>query len=342
MTYTLGELAAHVQGTLKGDADCEIDSVASLQSAVAGQLTFITSKEYSALLTNTSASAVVLSEDFIGECPVSAIVCNNPHLAFTKIAQLLNPIEDVLSSIHESAVIDDSASIDDSAFIGANCVIGPGVVIGSGVYVGPGCTIGSDSVIGDSCRLISNVTLCDHIIIGRRAIIHPGVVIGADGFGLSNDDGVWLKVPQLGKVTIGDDVEIGANTTIDRGALDDTVIGNGVKLDNQIQIAHNVQIGDHTAVAGCVGIAGSAHIGNSCTIGGGVGILGHLHIVDDVHVTAMSLVTKSITEPGVYSSGTPLQENREWHRNFVRYRQLDDMAKRLKHLEKQLALMEKD
>jgi len=215
-------------------------------------------------------------------------------------------------------------------------VIGDSVRIGRNAIIGAGCVIGAGSIIDDDSRLVANVSICDHVRIGKRVLIHPGAVIGSDGFGLVNDSGEWLKVPQLGTVSIGNDVALGANTTIYLGSLDDTVIEDGVKLDNQIQFAHNVHIGAHTAIAGCVGIAGSTRIGRYCAIGGGVGITGHLEIADNVHVTAMSLVTQSITEAGVYSSGTPLQTNSKWRRNFVRFGQLDEMARRLQKIEKKL------
>jgi UDP-3-O-[3-hydroxymyristoyl] glucosamine N-acyltransferase len=342
VAHTLGELAAYVNGTLKGDADCLIRSVASLQSATEGDITFLASKHYLKNLAGTSATAVVIAEEYIHECPVAAIISQNPHLAFTKISQLLNPGESAQPGIHCSAVIDTTADVHASACISANSVVEKNATIGEGVYIGPGCVIGEGAVIGTNVRLVAGVTICAKSVLGERVIAHPGVVIGADGFGLSNDNGVWLKVPQLGNVIIGNDVEIGANTTIDRGTMDDTVIGNGVKIDNQVQIAHNVVIGENTAIAGCVGIAGSACIGAGCTIGGGVGILGHISIADNVHVTAMSFVTRSLDVPGVYSSGTPLQENREWHRNYVRLRRLDDMAKRLKRLEKIIASLDKE
>lgn len=336
MAYTLGELAQHVNGTVQGDATCLIHRVAPLDNAADGELAFLSSSRYKHHLQHTTASAVILSPDMADACPVAALLVDNPHLAYARIAALLNPLDKPGPGIHSAAIIDDTAHIAASASVAAHCVIGANCHIGEHVVVGPACVLGDGVEIGDNGRLVANVTLCNRVRIGRNAIIHPGVVIGADGFGLANDNGVWVKVPQLGTVVIGDDVEIGANTTIDRGALSDTIIGNGVKLDNQIQVAHNVSIGENTAIAGCVGIAGSARIGARCTIGGSAGVLGHLEIVDDVHITAMSLVTRSIDKPGVYSSGTPLQENRDWHRNYVRYRQLDDMARRLKALEKQL------
>jgi len=225
------------------------------------------------------------------------------------------------------------ATVDVAAWIGAAAVIEEGAQIGAHTSIGPGCVIGRDVIVGDDCCLAANVTLCHGVRLGTRVLVHPGVVIGGDGFGIANDDGVWEKVPQLGAVTIGDDVEIGANTTIDRGALRDTVIGCGVKIDNLVQVGHNVQIGEHTAIAACVAIGGSAKIGRRCTIGGAASLAGHLEIADDVHLTATSAVPNSISAPGVYSSGMPVQENRAWRRNVVRMRHLDDMARQLKSLQ---------
>jgi UDP-3-O-[3-hydroxymyristoyl] glucosamine N-acyltransferase len=342
VTYTLGELAQHVNGTVQGDANCRIENVAPLETAVSGQIAFLSNSRLRKFLAGTKASAVILSEQVLNECPVSAIVVDNPHLAYARIAQLLNPVHRPAAGLHDTTVIDESSEISPSASIGACCVIGSHCRIDENVVIGPGCIIGEHVTISAGTRLVANVTLCDGVSLGKRGIIHPGVVIGADGFGLANDNGEWVKVPQLGTVIIGDDVEIGANTTIDRGALTDTVIEDGVKLDNQIQVAHNVVIGAGTAIAACAGIAGSAHIGKRCTIGGGSGLVGHITIVDDVHITAMSFVTKSIEESGVYSSGTTLQENREWRRNAARFRQLDDMARRLKALEKHIQNITED
>jgi len=249
---------------------------------------------------------------------------------------LLYPEEVPDTGIHSSVVIGDNCTIAMSARIAAQVFIGANVQIGDNVVIGPGCIIENDVKIGADSRLMSNVTLCRKVIIGQRVRIHPGVVIGADGFGIANDNGNWLKIPQVGKVIIGDDVEIGANTTIDRGAIDDTIISNGVKLDNQIQIGHNVFIGEHTVIAGCVGISGSTRIGSHCAIGGGTGIAGHIEITDGVQLTGMSMVTKSIMAAGTYSSGIPVEPTREWHRNVVRYRQLDKLNDKLKQLEAKL------
>jgi len=332
VSHTLEELANYVGGRVEGDTTCVIDSVASLVTAGSQQLSFYTGGKFKQAFSDTAADAVIVSSKHVNLSSTNLIVVENPMLAFALIAEKLNPAS-VLSGIHPDASVDPTANIDTSAYVGAQSVIGAGVKINAGVTVEASCVIGQDCVIGENSRLHAHVTISDKTIIGKNAIIYSGAVIGSDGFGMANDQGRWIKIPQLGIVEIGDDVEIGANTTIDRGALDNTVIGNGVKLDNQIQIAHNVKIGDHTAIAGCVGIAGSTVIGQYCTIAGGVGITGQLEITDNVHITAMSLVTQSISESGAYSSGTPLQENAKWQRNYIRFTQLDDIAKRLKRIE---------
>ncbi len=333
MPVTLGQLAELIGGVVHGDASCIISGIATLQNARSGDITFLSNPRYSRYLSDTSASAVILMEEQRAVCPVHALVVSDPYLAYARVAAHLAPRLPAQQGRHPSAVVSDAASVDGTAWIGPQCVIEDGATVGPRVVVGPHCVIGRDCKIAADSRLVASVTLVHGTVIGQRALIHPGVVIGSDGFGLANDDGRWVKVPQLGAVRIGDDVEIGANTTIDRGALDDTVIGNGVKLDNQIQVAHNVQIGEHTAVAGCTGIAGSARIGARCTIGGGVGVVGHTEIADDVHITGMSFVAHSIREPGVYSSGTPLEPNREWRRNYARFHHLDGMARRLRAVE---------
>ena len=332
MSHTLEELASYVGGKVEGDAACVIENVASLESAGSRQLSFYTGGKYKQALVSTKADAIIISEKHMSLSSANLIIVDNPLLAFALIAEKLNP-SPIVSGIHPDASVDPTANIDASAYVGAQAVIAAGVQIKPGVVIDASCVIGQGCVIGENSRLHANVTLNDKTQIGKNVIIYSGAVIGSDGFGMANDEGRWVKIPQLGIVEIGDDVEIGANTTIDRGALDNTVIGNGVKLDNQIQIAHNVRIGEHTAIAGCVGIAGSTTIGRHCTIAGGVGITGQLEIADNVHITATSLVTQSISESGAYSSGTPLQENAKWQRNYVRFAQLDDMAKRLKRIE---------
>lgn len=341
MSFTLAALAQRVGARLVGDGDCVIHGVATLNGAVPGTITFLTNPRYRKHLQATHASAVILKEDDVSFCPTNALVAANPHLVYAKVAALFVPPPDAAPGIHPSAVVAPSARIEPSASIGPHCVIGAGCIIGAAVVIGPGCVLEREVSIGHATRLVANVTIYYGCRIGDRGLIHAGAVIGSDGFGFAYDRGTWVKVPQLGAVVIGDDVEIGANTSIDRGAVDNTVIEDGVKLDNQIQVAHNVRIGAHTAMAGCVGVAGSAVIGKHCAIGGGAGILGHLEIADGVTVTAMSLVTKSLKEPGVYSSGTPLERSEQWHKNTVRFKHLDEMARRLKQLEKELEELKK-
>ncbi|MFK5913873.1 MAG: UDP-3-O-(3-hydroxymyristoyl)glucosamine N-acyltransferase [Woeseiaceae bacterium] len=335
MKYTLGELAKHVSGEVQGDASCVIESVATLHHASPSQITFLTNPAYRKELANSKAGAVILSATDAESCHLNALVSKNPYAAYAKIAALLSPDEKFDAGIHSSAHIHESSTISLDASIAAGVVIEEGVIISSGVRIGPGCVIQKNSKIGAASILTANVTVAHGCNIGERNLIHPGVVIGADGFGQAMDNGQWIKVPQLGGVKIGDDVEIGANTTIDRGAIEDTVIEDNVKLDNQIQVAHNVHIGAHTAIAGCTAIAGSTNIGKHCRIAGMVGIVGHLEIADNVTVTAKSLVTGSIKKAGVYSAGTPLEPNAQWRKNTVRFKHLDEIARRLNKLEKQ-------
>ncbi|MCB1877625.1 MAG: UDP-3-O-(3-hydroxymyristoyl)glucosamine N-acyltransferase [Chromatiales bacterium] len=337
MAWSLGELAERSGAELRGDAAIEIERAADLREAKAGDLSFLTGGKFAEHLPATRASAVILAQEHAAACPCAVLVSKNPYLTYARAAALLYPRPRPPAGIHPSAVVHSKAEVNPSAVIGPNAVLDEGVRIAAGVVVGPGCVIGARSTIGEDSELVANVTLGTDTVVGKRNIFHPGAVIGADGFGMANDQGHWVKIPQIGRVVTGDDVEIGANTTVDRGALQDTVLADGVKIDNLVQVAHNVHIGEHSAIAGCVGIAGSAHIGAYCTLAGGVGVVGHLTIGDHIHVTGMSMVSKSLSEPGVYSAGVPLQSNRDWHRNFVRFKQLDDMAKRLKKLEKTLA-----
>jgi len=334
---TLGQLALAVDGEVRGDSDCVVVRVATLNEAGAAEIAFLAHPKYRKLLAETRAAAVIVRDEDAADCPNNALVVRDPYLAYAKVAALLHPQPAAVPGVHPSAVIAPSAKIDSSAQIEALCVVGAGCEIGAGVYLGPGSVLGDQCRLGADCRLVANVTICSETTLGARCLIHPGVVLGSDGFGQAYDNGQWQKIPQVGRVTIGNDVEIGANTTVDRGALGDTCIEDGVKLDNLIQVAHNVVIGANTAIAACVGIAGSTKIGRNCAIAGGAGIVGHIEIADRVTITAMTMVTKSITEAGIYSSGTPLQENRAWHRNAVRMKQLDELAKRVKELEKKLA-----
>lgn len=336
MGMTLQQLAEALECELHGDPLCLITGVGTLQSAAAGQLSFLANSKYRNYLKATQASAVIIGAEDLDLCPVNALVSRNPYLTYARAARLLNPEALPAAGVHPTAVVEEGCEIDPSASIGAQCFVGAGCRIGAGVVLGPGCVVERDVSIGSNSRLVARVTICHGATLGESVMVHPGVVIGADGFGIAYDEGRWIKVPQLGNVVIGNDVEIGANTTIDRGALEDTVIEEGVKLDNLIQVAHNVHIGAHSALAGCVGIAGSATIGKRCQIGGAVGIAGHLSICDDVQVTGMSMVTGNILKPGVYSSGLPAEPRSDWVRNAARLRQLNDIAQRLRALEKEL------
>jgi UDP-3-O-[3-hydroxymyristoyl] glucosamine N-acyltransferase len=332
---TANELAERFGLSVHGDGTVGVRGVATLASAGPGQLAFLANSRYRNQLAACTASIVVLRQEDATSAPGTALIAKDPYTAFAKIAALFEalPVRD--PGIHASAVIDASASVSPSAHVGPFVVVGANSRIGDGCVIGPGCVIGEDCVVGDGSELLARVTLVTRVRLGARVRIHPGAVLGADGFGLAMDAGRWIKVPQLGGVVVGDDCEIGANTCIDRGALDDTVLEEDVRLDNQIQIGHNVHIGAHTAMAGCSAAAGSAKIGRYCLIGGGAGVLGHLEICDKVMVTAMSLVTHSIREPGEYSSGTPLTDNRTWRKNAARFKQLDALARRVPGIRKE-------
>ena len=334
--YTLGELAQLIEAELVGDPNCKIQRVATLLNAREGEISFLSNSKYRNLLASTNAAAVIVGDADRDLLQGNGLVAGDAYVAYARVASLLHPAVNNEPGIHGSSVIDATANINESASIGPNCTIGKAVSINAGCQIGPGCVIEDNVTIGKECRLVANVTICHDVSIADRVIIHPGVVIGSDGFGLANEAGQWIKIPQVGSVRIGNDVEIGANTTIDRGAIDDTVLEDGVKLDNLIQIAHNVRIGANTAMAAGSAVAGSVTIGANCQIAGKVGIVGHLEIADGVHVTAMSLVTNSIKQAGVYSSGTPLQENDEWRRSAVRVKQLDQLFRRVNDLEKQI------
>ncbi len=337
VSHRLGELAARFGLELRGDGQIEIKGVGTLARAGLGELGFLANPRYRAQLDDTAASAVIVrasDADAIAEGGPALLVANDPYVAFAKVAGLFEQQGSAIAGIHKSAIIADSARVARTASIGPNCVIEENAVIEDNVNLGALCFVGADCVIGAQSRLMPRVTLVCRVRIGQRVLIHSGAVLGADGFGIAFDRDHWIKVPQLGGVLIGDDCEIGANTSIDRGALEDTVLEEDVRLDNQIQIAHNVCIGAHTAVAGCAAIAGSSRIGRYCLIGGGAGIIGHLTIADRVTITAMSLVTHSIRESGEYSSGTPIQESRQWRRNAARFKHLDELARHVTDLKK--------
>jgi len=337
MALTLGTLADEIGGTLQnGDPASEVASVATLQHAATGDISFLANRGYRKFLGSTHATAVILAPEHLPDCPVAAIVTDNPYAAYARAAAMLFPPPAGRKGTHPSAVIADDCVIDASAWIGPHCIIESGATIEAGVQLAGGNFVGAGSSIGSGSRLAANVVICHGVALGSRVTIAPGAVVGSEGFGLASENGEWVPVPQLGSVRVGNDVDIGANTTIDRGALEDTVVEDGVRLDNQIQVAHNVHIGAHTAIAGCVGISGSARIGRHCMIGGGAGIVGHLEIADNVVITGMTMVTRSITEPGVYSSGVPAQDNDSWNRNYARFRQLDKLARKVQKLERLL------
>ena len=334
INYTVAELAERFGLSFSGDGARVIDGVGTLAGAGPSQLSFLSNSKYTAQLAAARAGVVVLREENLADCPTAALVARDPYVAYARIAALFERLPVAPAGIHPSAVVAAGARVSASASIGPGCVIADGAVIGDGVVLGPHCIIGEDCTVGAQSRLVARVTLVTRVTLGQRVLVHPGAVIGSDGFGLAFDKDHWIKLPQLGGVRIGDDCEIGANTTIDRGALDDTVLEEDVRLDNQIQIAHNVYVGAHTAMAGCAAVAGSAKIGRYCMIGGNAGVLGHLELADRVTITAKSLVTHSIREPGEYSSGVPLQDNRQWRRNAARFKHLDEYARRLSALEK--------
>lgn len=329
--YSVQELASRFGLEAGGEAAAGmLQGVGTLESAGATQVTFLANPLYRKHLPRTRAGLVILRADDAGQCPVPFLIARDPYASFARIAALFDcGSAGPAAGIHCSAVVDASAQVASTASVGPLACIGARSVIGEGAVIGAGCVIGEDCRIGAGSQLMARVTLVLRVRLGERVRIHSGAVIGAEGFGLAMDAGAWLKVPQLGGVSIGDDCEIGANTCIDRGAIDDTVLEADVRLDNQVQIGHNVRIGAHTAMAGCVAIAGSTRIGSYCLIGGGAGMVGHIEVCDRVLVTAMTLVTHSITEPGQYSSGTPMQAAREWRRNAARFKHLDQLARKL-------------
>lgn len=322
---------------MRGDPELSITGLAPLDSARQGDISFISSEQYVRYLRDTSASAVILPAQLAADCATDCLITDNPYLAYAKISRLFERAPVAKPGIHAGANVDPGATIGKQVSIGPACCVEAGAHIADGVVLGGGAFVGAGARIGEGSRIAANATICHGVIIGARVRIHSGAVVGADGFGFARSTEGWVKIHQLGSVVIGDDVEIGACTSIDRGALQNTVISRRVIIDNQVQIAHNVEIGENTAIAGCVGIAGSAKIGANCSLGGGVGIAGHLTIADNVTITGMTLVSKSITEAGVYSSGTALSRHAAWQKNAVRFLQLDKLHKRVVALEKKLS-----
>jgi UDP-3-O-[3-hydroxymyristoyl] glucosamine N-acyltransferase len=332
----LRDLQLKFGGEIIGEVLQPIGAVGTLERAGDTHITFLANPKYRSALASSLAGAVILSPKDRDATDKPRIITDNPYAYFARVAQLFSPRLTHAVDVHALAVVDPSARIAASASIAEFVSIGANAVIGDGVRIGAGCVIGENVVIGDASELVARVTMYANCEIGKRALIHAGVVIGADGFGFAKDNenanGAWLKIPQTGRVVIGDDCEIGANTTIDRGAIEDTIVGDGVKIDNQVQVGHNCVIGNHTLICGCTGIAGSTIIGERVTIGGAVSITGHLSICDDAVLSANAFVTKSITEPGMYSAGFPLMPHREWLKNAAQLRHLDEMANKLKKL----------
>lgn len=337
MTFTLQDLASRTGAVVEGDPACVINGLSTPDKAQRGELCFAINKKMLADLANCKASAVILAaaeKDMFGG---NVLVHENPYYVYAVASQYFSPYPPAKQGVHPSASVHNAATIGKGVSIAAGAVIDEHAVIGGNCEIGAGVYIGPDSEIGDETRIRANAVVHSRTQIGKRCLVHSGAVIGDDGFGFAPHEGHWERIEQIGNVIIGDDVDVGCNTTIDRAALHITRIGNGVKIDNLVQIAHNVIIGDHTAIAGCVGIAGSSIIGKACKIGGGVGIAGHVEIADGVTVTGMSMVTNNLTQAGgVYSSGTSVVETRLWRRNAVRFNHLDEMARKIQELERQL------
>ncbi|QFI55282.1 UDP-3-O-(3-hydroxymyristoyl)glucosamine N-acyltransferase [Aeromonas simiae] len=337
MAFTLEQLAQRLGAQVHGDGNLEIRKVATLEKAGEGEISFLSNKKYRHYLEQTQAAAVLITEADLPFCPTNALVLKDPYVGFARVAQLLDTTPQPAQDIHPSAVIAADVKLGERVAIGANAVIESGVVLGDDVRIGPGCFVGKHSKLGDRSRLWANVTLYHNVTMGTDCLVQSGTVIGADGFGYANERGEWIKIPQLGGVTIGNRVEIGACTTIDRGALEDTRIADNVIIDNQCQIAHNVEIGYGTAVAGSTVMAGSLKVGKYCIIGGASVFNGHMEICDQATVTGMAMVMRPITEPGIYSSGIPLQTNKEWRKTAARVLRIEEMHKRISKLEKKLS-----
>lgn len=336
--YSLQQIVSRLGGELVGNGDTDISRVASLASAKQGHISFLTDSKYLSQLASTEASAVILSPVERDSTTLPRIVTENPYAYFAKVSELLNPQGKHHAGIDDTARIGNDCTIADSCSIAAHVVIGSHVTLGENVTIGPNCVVGENVVIGDNSQLQANVTVYHDCVIGRSCNLFSGTVIGADGFGYAEDDGRWVKIPQVGRVLIEDYVDIGANTTIDRGALDDTVIEEGVKLDNLIQVGHNCHIGAHTVIAGCVGIAGSAIIGKHCKIGGAAMILGHLQIADGVTISPGSMITRSLTQADTYTALMPFQAHGEWLKTAANIRRLGDLVERVKQLENEIAV----
>jgi UDP-3-O-[3-hydroxymyristoyl] glucosamine N-acyltransferase len=342
MSLTLGELAVRFGCELRGDPDVVVDSVASLGLAGPRDVTFLANPKYASQLAQTRAGVVIVDAKSAAGSPVPALIAANPHATYARVATLLHPDAALRPGVHPLAAMHPSAQVDPTSEVAAGASVGEGVRIGARCFIGPGSVIENGAVIGDDARLVARVFIGRRVQLGARCVIQPGAVVGGDGFGFAPEKGTWIKVPQIGSVVVGMDVEIGANTTIDRGALGDTVIEDGVKLDNLIMIAHNCRIGAHSALAACVAIAGSSVVGKRCILGGRAGLTGHITLCDDVVVLGTSFISRNITRPGMYSSALPSEEAGVWRRIVARIKRLDSMAKRMRALEKHVGFSATD
>ena len=342
MGLKLADLAVRYGCELQGDPDIEVSGVATLQSSAEGCVSFLANPLYRKHLAETKASVVILKADDVEHCPVACLIAPDPYLVYAHIAAELHPRAPLKPGVHPAATVADTATVGEGSEIAAGAVIGENSVIGARVYVGPNTVVGDDCIVGDDSRLNANVTLYSNVRMGERCIIHSSAVLGADGFGIAQSPAGWVHVPQVGGVLMGNDVDVGANTAIDRGAIDDTRIGNGVKLDNQVQVGHNCVIGDHTVMAGQAGISGSSEVGSGCVIGGKTGIAGHLTVCSGVMLTGGCNVTKSITEPGVFSNILPAEDAGVWRKTLARIKRLDKTQASIKVIEKRLAASDND
>jgi UDP-3-O-[3-hydroxymyristoyl] glucosamine N-acyltransferase len=325
--FTVREIVERLGGEAVGEAGVALTCVAAIEAAGPADITFLANPRYRARLARTRAGAVIVSPRERDATSLARIVSDNPYAYYARVVTLFHPPRAAVAGIHRLAAVDPSAAVAASAEIGPFAVVGAGARVGERARIGAGSVVGEAAAVGEDTLLHARVTIYHGCIVGARCVLHSGAVIGADGFGMANEGGRWIKIPQVGRAVLGDDVEVGANTTIDRGALEDTVIEDGVKLDNQIQIAHNCRIGAHTVIAGCTGISGSTTVGRHCMIGGGAGLVGHITIADGVTVSGMTLVTKSITKPGTYTSGLPFMAHADWLKNAAHLRRLDEIAR---------------
>ena len=332
-SYSLSELAEKAGAVVQGNPEKRVSGLNTLQDAGSDELSFLANPAYVRYLETTKAAAVILSPEAAELYRGDALVLENPYLGYARLSVMFTSDRGAEPGVHSSVVVHPEADVHPGAAIGPNVVVEAGVQVAEGARIDSGTVIGHDSVIGTNVHLHRNVTICHGVVIGDRSIIHAGAIIGGDGFGNAHSDGRWYKIAQIGGVVIGKDVEIGSNTCIDRGALGNTEIHDGVRLDNLIQIAHNVVVGENTAIASAVGISGSTKIGKNCTIAGAAGFAGHLTIADNTFIGGMAMITRSITKPGAYASGTGFMDARDWRKNVIRFRQLDSIARRLKKIE---------